>query len=254
MAKTLGGITWAHNPIEQDYCLAETVACLKSLCDSVIILDAGSTDGGYELAKSLEDEKTHVISCSEAEWHKHQGREKISFFQNLAASFLTTDYYICLQADEIIHQDSFGWIRKAIETGRNGFFATRINLWGDSQHYLNVEQERQPVGIYIIRIARPVFKSVDDGESILVQDPDGNYADRIRIYHMGFVRDQRKHIGKIKHIQQEVFQIELDKRIEPMGDKFDPFVMFNQSDLSPIKEELPIFIQQWAKDRDEKNK
>lgn len=255
MAKTLGGVQFVHNGVSQDYCFVESIKGLSELCDKVIVVDAGSTDETLQVLESLVSElpNVYLIKASNAEWHKHQGREKISFFQNLAAAFLTTDFYICVQSDECVHESSYPAIREAIETNRNGFFATRINLWGDSQHYLDVPQERQPVGIYIIRIARTGSKSVDDGESILVHDPDGNYSDKIRIYHMGFVRNQQKHIEKIKHIQGEVFQIEVDPRVIAMGDTFNPDVMFSGDDLKPILEPLPKLIQQWAAERDRTN-
>lgn len=253
MAKTLGGITWVYNAIQQDYPIVEAANCLKELCDKVIILDAGSNDGTYDIIKSLEDDKTKIVRCSNSEWHKHQGREKLSFFQNFAAAFLITDYYFCLQSDEIIHEKSFEVIRRAIETGNEGYLISRINLWGDSQHQLNVPQDRKPVSTEIVRLAKQYCRSVDDGESIAVQDLNIHFLNDIRVYHMGFVRDNVKHLVKIRHIQEDVFQIECDKRIEGMT-KFYPWVAFNREDVIPIKEDLPKFITQWAKERDEKNR
>jgi hypothetical protein len=249
---TLGGITWCHNAVEFDYPIIGAIQCLQELCDQVIVLDAGSTDGSDKLIDTLSDPITNIVKVSNTEWHKHQGREKLSFFQNLAKSFLTTDYYFCLQADEVIHENSFSTIRTAIGTGREGFFCSRINLWGDSGHYLHVSQERQPVGIYVTRLARQYYNSIDDGESIQVNEPDGNFVDKINIYHVGFVRDNQKHLVKIRHIQDEVFKIEHDKRIDGMV-KFDPWKFYDKSDVSPIKERLPKFIQAWAKERDEIN-
>ena len=250
--KTLGGCIFIHNAINQDYHIVESVNCLKDLCDKIVVLDAGSTDGTAPLLMPLEDEKTTVIYCSTSEWQKHQGREKLSFFTNLAASFLTTDYYFNLQADECISELCFPAIREAIEKGYEGLYVKRINLWGDSQHQLEVPFERSPVGTEIVRLAKVGYQSIDDAESIACRHATYEYLDKIRIYHTGFIRDNVKHLVKIRHMQDDVFQIGHDKRIDGMT-KFDPSVFFSVEDVVLIKEALPIFIQKWCYERDKMN-
>lgn len=252
MKPTLGGAIFCYNAISQDYCLWETVGCLKSLCDEVVIVDAGSTDGTKEFCKRFEDEHTTVIYLSTSEWEKQKGRTKLSYFQNIAIGALTTDWVFLLQADEVIHQDSFPAIREAIEQNQEAFFVNRINLWGDSGHQLNVPQHRSPVGTKIIRLAKTKYRSFDDGENIDAY-PSVDYFNKIRIYHTGFIRDKYKHIGKIKHVLTEVFEVEMDKKVEAMTDGFDPWQHFSKDDVIPISEELPVFIQTWAVTRDKIN-
>ena len=99
--QTLGGTIFCYNAISQDYCLEEAVESLKALCDEVIVLDAGSTDGSDKLVKSFEDKKTKTICLPNEEWVKFKGRNKLAHFTNVAISSLSTDWNFNLQADEI---------------------------------------------------------------------------------------------------------------------------------------------------------
>lgn len=251
--KTLGGSIFIRNAISQDYHIVESINNLKQLCDKVVICDAGSDDGTQELIKPLLDEKTKAIFCNESMWHEQKTQSKLSVFTNIAINALDTDWQINLQGDEIIHEDSFNAIREAINSGRSeAFFCKRYNLWGDSQHYLNVSSERMPVGEDIIRIFKSGYQSVDDAQSIGAP-ADYSYLDKIRIYHTGFVRDKEKHMVKIENMMCNIFGWGLDDKLKGMGNQFNPWVHFSKEDVLPIKERLPKIIQEWAKERDVKN-
>ncbi len=251
--KTLGGVFFCYQGILHDYNVKETIDCLKSLCDQVVVIDCGSTDGSAELIKSLEDEKMLAVLLEKEEWDKRQGKEKISWFQNLAVQFLTTNYYVVLQADECLHEKDFPAIREAIEEGFEAYYVTRINLWKDSKHKLIVPHERQPCGTNIIRLAKLQYLSVGDGESLECQLATDKYKDLIKIWHMGFVRSKYVMKEKIRHMQEDVFGLgHHDPKLDNM-EVFDWNAWFTRWDLQEHKEELPIFIQEWAKKRDEIN-
>lgn len=252
MTKTLGGALFAFNPKSQDYCIAECVAALRELCDQVIVLDAGSTDGSGDLFSSLVDDKVQVVGVGHSEWQRRQGKEKIAYFQNLAKSFLSTDYYTVSQADEVFHQDSFPVIRAAIETGDEAYMVTRVNLWGSAYKQLAVPLNRMPCSPQVIRIAKLPYLSVDDGENIGAYPVNMDYVDKIRLYHLGFVRDKRVMKDKIIHIQEQVFKMDHDKKLDGM-DVFDWRQWFGEADLKPIQEQLPIYVQGWAKEREDIN-
>jgi len=255
MGNRIAGTLIVYNGISQDYCYKEALNCLKALCDAVIVVDCGSDDGTQEsLMKMMDfDTKTIVLFRHKSEWDAIKGREKLAYFTNIAinnAKALGYEWQINLQGDEIIHESCFSAIREAIERNEEGFYLERINLWGNSQHQLNVSQERKPVSTEVIRLCKTKYQSIDDAESILCP-ASTEYIDKIRIYHMGFVRDKHKHIEKIKHIQDEIFLMTHDSRVDNMPNGFEPFSMgFIKEDLIPIKESLPIFIQEWAKERD----
>ncbi len=249
--KTLGGVVWVHGAVEMDYCLAESVASMKAICDEVVVIDVGSQDQTAELCKSFQDKKTKVVCLPYSEWEMMKGKELIAHFQNMAKEMLSTDWYMVCQADEVIHEYSFPFIKAAIEKDNEGYFCSRINLWMDSQHELNVTPDRLPVGNRIIRLAKTKYYSVGDGEGIWCGNPSWEYLNQIRIYHMGFVRNKFIHTKKIEHVLMRVFgHNDMDKKVVEMNGVFNPFSYFGKDDLIPISEPLPKFVQEWAKSRD----
>jgi glycosyltransferase involved in cell wall biosynthesis len=251
---TLGGTLFVRNGIKYDYCTSESIKCLQELCDEVVIVDAGSDDGTTELVRSFADRKTKILCLSPKLWNIVQGREKLSIFTNMAISALSTDWNFTLQADEVLHQDCYSTIRRAIEMkDAQAYLCRRINLWGDSEHYLDVPPERSPVSTTITRLARTVYKSYDDAESINAPAWD-DFTDLIRVYHAGFIRDKYKHCGKIKQMQEEIFGFsEMDKKVQEMNGVFDSWKHFSREDVKPIPEPLPKLLQEWATIRDEIN-
>jgi glycosyltransferase involved in cell wall biosynthesis len=245
----LTGVTFAYNAISQDYCLTESVASLKEFCDEVIVLDAGSTDGTSELIKSFQDRQTRVILCDNEEWRSQHGKWKLSYFTNKAIDQVNTEWIYYQQADEITHESSYEYIRVAVNNPvAEGYLISRINLWGSPYMMLNVPLERMPCSTEVIRLTKSCFRAFDDAESIGCMAVAG-YLPYIRMYHMGFVRDKRRHVEKIRHMQAEVFQVGVDAKLAGM-EVFDPFKWFSADDLSPIEEELPALIKNWAKERE----
>lgn len=244
----LTGVTFAYNAISQDYCLTESVASLKEFCDEVIILDAGSTDGTDELIKSFQDRTTRVILCSNEEWKEQQGKWKLSHFTNRAIDQVNTDWLYYQQADEITHEGSYYAIWDAICRDADGYLISRVNLWGSPYKQLSVPLSRMPCSPQVIRLTKSCFRAYDDAESIGCVASDA-FVEQIRMYHMGFVRDRKRHVEKIRHMQAEVFQVGVDPKLEGM-EIFQPEKWFTPNDLAPIREPLPALIQQWAKERE----
>lgn len=240
---TLGGAIIIREGIRYDYCFQQAIDCLKELCDQVSILAIDGDDNTTEIVKQYEDQNTIVVCLPSEEWHNHSGRERLSYFQNVAASFLDTDYYFLLQGDEIIHEKSFPFIREAIETGEDGIVCSRINLWRDCNSYINVPENRQPCSTKVIRLAKTGKLSVDDGESVKATSIS-KFVDDIRIFHYGFVRKVNVMKAKVINMQEAVFGISHDPKLDK-SDIFDWSLWFNESGLSPLKEEHPKFIREW---------
>lgn len=250
MRKTLGAVIFTRDCIKFDYCFIESLECLLELCDQVSVVDVGSTDGTLEALYEMQEKnyRLFVTSVPDSDWHKNKdkGKERISIYQNLALAFLDTDYYILLQADEVIPEYYFSHIRSIIEYPVEGVCIGRINLWGDCNSYISVSDDRQPCSTKVVRIAKTKYRSYDDGESIAVPNP---YTDiTINIIHYGFVRKKEVMKAKVENMQAEVFGIDPDPKLY-QSDVFDSTLWFSGDDLSKLHIPHPKYMTQWIQAR-----
>lgn len=248
MSKTIGGFLFIRNAIQYDYCVKEAIESLLEFCDEVAVVDACSDDGTAKMLGEMTNQKLIVQFLISDEWKEIRGKEKLSYFQNMAAAMLTTDYQFLCQADEIVHEGSYEAIRRAVESNAEGVMCTRFNLWGSPYTYLNVPHERMPCSTQVIRLSKRGYFTHDDGESISATAIN-NFVEHIRVYHMGFVRKKEVMKDKIINMQQGVFEMaDYDAKLKDM-DVFDWRAWFSDEDLKPIGEPLPAVIQKWASER-----
>lgn len=256
--KKLAGVVFMRNAVSLDYCFEECIKSMSSVCDCIYVLDAGSDDGTKDMLLSMfcENAKIVLISLPIEDWEKQKGKEKLSYFTNIAIELAEHDgyeYILNIQADEVLSERSYNAISEAIETGAEAFMCTRINLWGSPFTYLSVPDNKQPCSTKIIRLAKSKYRSVDDAESIGVSDVSFNFLKDIKIWHMGFVRDKFIMKDKVIHMQEGVFGVDHDEKLDGV-DYFDSERWFSGNDLSIIEEPLPTIIKDWAIDRELKNK
>lgn len=248
MKPTLGGAIFVYNGERYDYCYKESIQCIQELCDEVVVCAIPSDDGTIEGIKSVMTDKTRLILVDEELWHATKGKERLSYFSNIAIANLNTTHVYYAQADEITHQDSFPFIRKAIEQDREGFMCTRFNLWRDHHSMLNVRGERNPCSPQVIRLAKSHARCVDDAESIRAQ-VSFEFVNDIIIYHLGYVRRREVMKSKIQHMQIGVFQMsDYDKKLDK-HELFQPMDYFEEHELKPIPKSLPKWIQKWCAER-----
>jgi glycosyltransferase involved in cell wall biosynthesis len=248
----LAGTLFVFNGIKYDYNFKESIKCLLEFCDHVYVVDAGSEDGTVEEILSLKTDNLTFIQRDKEEWDSQIGREKLNYFTNIAIKKAQEDGYewqFNLQADEIVHEKSYKFIRKAISESENGFMVSRINLWKSPYFQLVVPQNRKPCSTEIVRLAKTEYRSYDDAESLAVPNVSIKFIHDIVIYHMGFVRDRKIMKDKAIHIQRDIFKVDYDKKLDGI-DYFEPDRWFNpKEDLRPIDEPLPALIKDWAKKR-----
>lgn len=251
---TLGGSTMIYKGETFDYCYLETIKCLSDLCDEVMVVCVLSDDGTVEKiqAEALWLPNVKVIYVDEELWLAVNGREKLSYFSNIAIANLNTDYNFYLQCDEILHEDSFKYVREAMRFGVNGFMVTRYNLWRDSKSLL-VAEGRMPCSSFVMRLGKTSCRCVGDAESLGIDNCVMDFVHNIEIFHMGFVRKFDKMKGKVINMVEHVFQMGHDVRLDN-ADWYRPMDYFKEEDLVTITRPLPIHIQKWAEERDEYNK
>lgn len=254
--QTLGSVLFVKDGDKYDYCYRESLRCLLDLSDQVVVVCVESEDDTIRECEKICIShmcNSHVIKIDRELWDatKDSGKLRLSFFSNIGIANLYTDWVYYAQADEITDEDSFAQIREAINSpGRNeSYMVRRINLWNTP--YQELIADNPPCSNYVIRLSRnkPNVRCVGDAESLAVENMSYNYMDKIIVWHMGFVRDRKIMVNKVKELQQGVFNMaDYDKRLDA-GEEFRPLDYFREDQLRPIHKPLPKYVQRWAEVR-----
>lgn len=192
----LGGAVCIRNGNSLDYPWKQSVESLLPVCDEVVLcVGTGSTDDT--------DEQAH-------EWARRDSRVKLCFYDwpdpkgdvdfwvrwlNFAREHLRTDWHIQLDADEILHENSYGEIRKFVQGDpyRAGQF-TRWNFYSDHRHTI---PNGHCLGKYVNRIAPASMWMPSDGAHPMGMELV-SIACRIKaeIFHYGFLRKKDAYFKK----------------------------------------------------------
>lgn len=247
----LAGISIAKNAIKYDYCLKESILSMLPVCDIVIVAYVESEDETLDVLLSIDSDKIKILHLTEEDWNVHTNHIRLSYITNIAieeAERLGYEYVLYVQADEVLHEQSYDVIKLAAQSGHEGFLINRINLWKTPFLQLNVPQERKPCSTEIIRLAKSKYKAYDDAESLLA--PVTHMINDAFIFHYGFVRKAEIMKDKIKNMQQGVFGMaDYDKKLD-LCDVFNPDLWFDPAkDLIPIALPTPELMTEWVKVR-----
>ena len=246
MIENLAGVMFVRQGHALDYCFEAAIKSMQAVCHKVFVTYCESTDGTLETLMTLDG--IEILQCDEALWQAQQGREKLSYFQNISIDYAHQkgyEYVLLVQADEVLDPDSIPHIKQALALGEEGYYVSRHNMWGDKNHMLNVPQSRKPCSSVVNRISKSTYKSVDDGESLYTPPASLDFINKIEIWHVGFIRDNAKHIAKIKEMQGNIFLWTPDERVN-LKPEFDwKDWGFSHSDLVHIHKPLPIFLNDW---------
>lgn len=180
------GITYTYNAIERDYCLEQCIRSMLPICDEVIVVDCGSTDGTIELIDSIPKTRRiyHPFDLST------QGPRWLWKCINYARMQARTPYILQLDGDELIHEADYDVIREHVWTGRPCWF-WRHNFWIDAKHELI---EGRVVGTKVVRLA-PTHYWLPSDEPHTPEPPVRHEAiplavggRRARVFHYGMIR------------------------------------------------------------------
>lgn len=252
--KQLTGVMFVWNGIAQDYNFRETINCLLDLCDEISVV-YGGTDGTEQAVEDTvmshpSGKPAFLTTIDQDVWDAYPGREKLAHFTNEAIRRCRTEWFISVQADEVIYDRSFDNIRAAINTdnGADSWVFARYNVWRDPLSMLNVVQERKPCSTEVIRLAKRGLWAYGDAEHIAGHTTQmfGDYQ-AIEMYHAGFIRDPIKMVTKARNMLVDIFGLPWDERI---GDKFDyRNFPFTDQDIIPVPLPLPSYLIDWLRER-----
>lgn len=247
----LCGVILAKDCVKFDYCIKESIFSMLGVCDYVIVAYVYSEDETLDEILSIDNENIKIIYLTEDDWNFFEDKYRLSYLTNIAiqeADRMGFSYILSIQADEILHENSYQSIREAVQSNHEAFLINRINLWKDCNHQLEVPQHRKPCSTEVIRLAKSCYRTYDDAESF--EAPANWFIDDAFIFHYGFVRKKEIMKDKIKNMQQVVFGMsDYDQKLNNC-EVFNPDLWFNpETDLIPIKMEHPKVMQEWILSR-----
>lgn len=110
----VSGFTFVRNGVTFDYPFQESIRSILPLVDEMIVNVPKSEDNTLEAVKSIKDPKIKIF---ETQWGGEipSGGKILSHHTNLALQKCTGDWCFYIQADEIIHENDYDKIRRAMK-------------------------------------------------------------------------------------------------------------------------------------------
>lgn len=115
------------NPETAGYPYVESIRSFASLCDEVIVVDGGSTDGSLEKIEKIK--KVRIIEGER--WKRDFDWEIIGRNQQIGYESCKHNWRFLFATDFIFHEDYIGQIKKEIETAKESqpaIFIRRLNI------------------------------------------------------------------------------------------------------------------------------
>ncbi len=98
------------NVLKTGYPFVESIAASLPLCDEFLISDGYSTDGTYEVLEKI-SKLNKKIALLRQEWPNTKKYTVIAEVTNALRLKCKYDYIFSIQANEIIHEDSIGYLK-----------------------------------------------------------------------------------------------------------------------------------------------
>lgn len=248
--KGLCGILAIRDGIELDYCGELAIQSMLPVCDEVLIGDGGSTDGTREffVEWAKQEPKIRVLDYP---WPNPVGDQYIhQKWLNWIQQFSRFNMVCTVDADEVFDPSCYSRMTQAAEKQECLWFH-RVNLWKDPQH----EAPHGTVcGHEVARLGPVELPLVSDQ-----QYPGGEPEIRVkalrdaslRIWHLGFLRDQKKFLKKSR--REQLFLLNTyDSRLEQCektGEDWVELTMWKDRELIEHKFMLPETIKPWLRER-----
>lgn len=246
----LTGIVPVRNGNSLGYCWQLAVESMLPVCDEVLISDGGSDDGTLEAAMLLatQDPKIKVLHYP---WDNPVGDHWfLSRWINWSLQFAQFDMQCQLDADEAFDPSSYGMMRLYVSQRKPAWFH-RVNLWRDPQH----EAPHGTVCAHeCVRLGPIEHPAVCD--NLHPVEPwvnlNGERHPSLRIWHLGFLRDQPQFLKKAREIQRMLINT-FDPNLaecERTGEDWVKKCPF-PADKPLIKHEIPLpdLIKPWLRER-----
>jgi glycosyltransferase involved in cell wall biosynthesis len=208
---TIGGNVCIRNGFELDFCFVESIKSLLPICDVVSVCDGCSTDGTQEFIRRWMRNEPKIKLCV-YDWPNPKGDPDFWVkWLNYGRSHVRADWHIQLDADEVLHENSYNEVRRFIQTPNRAARCTRWTFWRDHRHLI---PKNECLARLVNRIGPQKVWMASDGAHPMGAELSNMAVDTgIEIFHYGFIRKPAAFFKK-EHQLQGFFFNSFDPRLE----------------------------------------
>lgn len=247
---TVAGILCVRDGFKLDYCWQAAGQSLLGFCDELVLSDCDSSDGTREAMDAWKLIEPRINICN-FPWTDPKGDKSWwPTFLNYARQHAKSDYVVCCDADEIVHEDSYEVVRKAAESGAV-LKCHRYNFWHDAQHLI---PEGFCCGTEVIRCGPAnMFLPSDYPDPRAEAACSAAVPAPVHFYHYGFLRERKAFFRKAREVHR-IWHNSFDDRLEA-AEKFEgvwsaaPGVTGWENNLVEFKGTHPKAAHAWLRER-----
>lgn len=252
MSTTLAGILCIRNGDLLDYCWRESGKSMLGVCDELLICDSDSDDG----TRQAMDEwaaKEPRITLANFPW-TDPVRTNLFWLEwlNYARQHAKSEHVFFLDADEVLHEDSYDIIRRAAQS-KQAIYCRRYNFWRDAQHLI---PEGVCLGTKVLRCGpKPYWYPSDYPDPLGRSEPICSMAveSNAKIMHYGFLRRRDAFFRKARAVHR-IWIGQIDPRLESAEHDAGNWMENSKvadwvNDVVPFKGTHPKAIHQWLTER-----
>ena len=194
----VSGFTFIRNAIQYDFPILEAVNSVLPIVDEFVVNVGCSDDDTLGLIQSIGSEKVRIV---ESVWDDSLRKDGKIFGiqQDLALSYCTGDWALLVQGDEVLHEDDYPVIRRALHTYYNnpevlGLVFRMVHFKGD---YWSVDPWMYRKATRIVRNYCGIHSTTDccdfmaPGVSRMLKGEKSSRLIKARVFHYGWVKDQK---------------------------------------------------------------
>lgn len=248
--RTLVGILCIRNGFDLDYCWEIAGQSLLGVCDELVICDSDSTDG----TRQRMDEwaaKEPRINLVNFPWTDPRGTNLFwPEWINYARQHAKSEWIVQLDADEVLHENSYDEVRDAANNGK-ALVCRRHNFWRDAQSLIPPGHccGHEVVRVGPANVIMPSDYPIPGSDTIMAMAVGSS----VEIGHYGFLRKREAFFKKARSVQR-IWNDSYDPRLEA-AELYDGNWMTDHrvsewiNDLVPFKGTHPELIKPWLLER-----
>lgn len=196
----VAGFTIVRNAVRYDYPIVESIRSALPLVDRMVVAVGNGSDKTRELVESIDDAKIRIIDTTWDESLRSGGRV-LAQQTNLAMNACQGDWYLYLQADEVLHEGDYDNIRNSMRRHQKNPMVEGLSF--RFHHFRADYHIRDPLPYRKqVRVIRPGMGIESHGDACgfrirgrkLRTAPSGGW-----IYHYGYVRPPKQMAAKMDY-------------------------------------------------------